>query len=152
MATLFNNHSYICIREAHHAGQSALNLLPLCRDGCWIMWPCYRVHITVWHSLFDLWLLLLSWFAIVCILISIVASVPTPSFSPQGDGLLSWHWIVIVVSIVVAIFLTFANIIGVILHGIFACKKPNKAAAIEKEMGMINISTDSTDLLKNDSV
>ena len=20
--------------------------------GCWIMWPCYRVHITVWHFLF----------------------------------------------------------------------------------------------------
>ena len=40
---------------------------------------------------------------------------------------------------------------GVILHGIFGCQKPNKAAAIEKEMGMINISTDCTEVLKNDS-
>ena len=83
---------------------------------------------------------------LICILIPIVASVPTPSFSPREDGLLTWHWIVIAVSIVVAIFLTFANIISVILHGIFACKKPNKAAAIEEEMGMINISTDSTEV------
>ena len=24
----------------------------ICRDGYWIMWPCYGVHFTVWHSLF----------------------------------------------------------------------------------------------------
>ena len=43
-ATLFNNHQW-------HA-MSALIYCYLCRDGCWIMWPCYGVHITVWHSLF----------------------------------------------------------------------------------------------------
>ena len=29
------------------ACQSALIYCYLCRDGCWIMWPCYGLHITV---------------------------------------------------------------------------------------------------------
>ena len=87
---------------------------------------------------------------IVCILIPIVASVPTPSFPPRGDGLLPWHWIVIAVSIVTAIFLTFATIIGVIIW--YSCQKPNKTATTEKGMEMDKISTDATEVLKNDSL
>ena len=36
MATLFNNHPYISSSKYY---------------GCWIMWPCYRVHITVCMAL-----------------------------------------------------------------------------------------------------
>ena len=41
--TLFNNHPYMRVG-------TKINRY-LCRDGCWIIWPHYRMHITVWHSL-----------------------------------------------------------------------------------------------------
>ena len=41
MVTIFNNHPY--------SSKFVPTVVPLhlCRDGCWIMWLCYGVHITV---------------------------------------------------------------------------------------------------------
>ena len=41
----------VCIYKYN---QHFTNFTAMLRDGsgCWIMWPCYGVQITVWHSLF----------------------------------------------------------------------------------------------------
>ena len=46
MATLFNTHPYIT-SSGTPVGTKFTATYNVCRDGCWIMWPCYGVHITV---------------------------------------------------------------------------------------------------------
>ena len=75
-----------------------------------------------------------------------MASVPTPSLPPQGDGpnLLPWHWIVIAVSIAAAIFFICATIIVVITY--YACWKQKAPTQTNLEVSSEIIMHDIKDV------
>ena len=79
-------------------------------------------------------------------LLTTVASVPTPSSPPQGDGpvLLPWHWIVIAVSIAAAIFFVCATIIVVITY--YACRKQKAPTQTNLEVSSEIIMHDIKDV------